>query len=142
MTMSQQQSSEPTRDLRVASGFILLAGVFLLLGGMFQVLAGISAIAKDQVFVVGINYIWKLDLTTWGWIHLLLGALLILVGIFVLRGAAWAAWTAIILAGLSAVANFMWLPYQPIWAILIIALDVVIIWALATRRESIHLIDD
>jgi hypothetical protein len=124
-----------------AAGGIFTAGVLLLLAGGWQVVAGISAILKDTVFVVGVDYVWKLDLTTWGWIHLLLGVGLFAVGIFILRGAAWAAVTGIVLAGLSALANFLWLPYQPLWAILVIALDVLIIWALATRRESIHLLD-
>ena len=63
------------------------------------------------------------------------------VGIFVLRGALWAGIVGIGIAGLSALANFLWLPYYPVWAILIITLDVIIIWALAAHRESIHLID-
>lgn len=124
-----------------AAGAIFVAGVLLLLGGFFQVVAGISAILNDAVFVVGIEYVWRLDLTVWGWIHLLIGAALILVGIFVLKGASWAAIAGIVVAGLSAVANFMYLPYQPLWAILVIALDVLIIWALATRRGAIHLLD-
>ena len=59
----------------------------------------------------------------------------------ILRGAEWAAIVGIALACLSALANFMWLPYQPVWAILIIALDVLIIWALATRPKAIQLLD-
>mgnify|MGYP000373116501 CR=1 FL=1 len=124
-----------------AAGSIFTAGVLLLLAGGWQVLAGISAILKDTVFVVGVNYVWKLDLTAWGWIHLLIGVCLIVVAIFILRGAEWAAIVGIALACLSALANFMWLPYQPFWAILIIALDVLIIWALATRPKAIHLLD-
>ena len=129
------------KDQQWAASAIFVAGVLLLLGGAWQALLGISAILKDPVYVIGINYVWKLDVTTWGWIHMLLGALLIVVGIFVLKGAAWAAWAGIVAAGLSAIGNFMFLPYQPLWAILIIALDVLIIWARATRREAIHLLD-
>lgn len=135
-------TTTPPRDQQWAAGAIFTAGVLLLLVGVWQAAAGISAILKDAVYVVGIEYVWRLDVTTWGWIHLALGALLVVVGVFVLKGAAWAAWTGIVLAGLSAVANFMFLPYQPLWSGLIIALDVLIIWALATRREAIHLLDD
>ena len=124
-----------------AAGAIFVAGVLLLLGGFFQVLAGISAILNDAVFVIGVEYVWRLDLTVWGWIHLFIGAFAIIVGVFVLKGTAWAAIAGIIIAGLSAVANFMYLPYQPIWALLVIGLDVLIIWALATRRGAIHLLD-
>lgn len=124
-----------------AAGSIFTAGVLLILAGGWQILAGISAILKDQVFVVGVNYVWKLDLTTWGWIHVLIGVGLVVVAIFLLRGAEWAAIVGIALASLSALANFMWLPYQPVWAILVIALDVLVIWALATRPQSVHLLD-
>jgi len=135
--------TEPTTTAdKWASRTIFLAGVLLILGGAFQALLGISAIRNDQVFVVGIKYIWQLDLTAWGWIHLLIGAAIITVAIFLLRGARWAAWAGIALAGLSALANFLFIPQAPIWAIVIIALDVAIIWALATRRETIHLLDD
>ena len=123
-----------------AGGFT--AGVLLLLGGAWSIVVGVSAVAKDLIYVVGPKYVWQLDLTSWGWIHLLLGAGLIVTGVFVLRGATWAAVTGIVLAGLSALANFMWLPYQPLWAVLVIALDVFIIWSLARPREAIHLLDD
>jgi hypothetical protein len=124
-----------------AAGAIFTAGVLLLLAGIWQALAGIVALVNDTLYVVGEKWVFQFDLTTWGWIHLLLGAALFVVGLFVLRGALWAGIVAIGVAGLSAVANFLWLPYYPLWAILVITLDVIIIWALAAHRESIHLID-
>jgi hypothetical protein len=124
-----------------AAGAVAAAGILLLMAGAWQILMALSALVNDKLFVVGVEYLWKFDLTAWGWIHLVLGALLILTGIFVLRGAAWAAFTGILLAGLSALANFMWLPYQPIWGIVIIALDVLIIWALATRRNALRMVN-
>jgi hypothetical protein len=124
-----------------AAGAIFTAGVLLLLAGVWQVLAGIVALVNDTLYVVGAKWVFQFDLTTWGWIHVLIGAALFVVGLFVLRGALWAGIVAIGIAGLSAVANFLWLPYYPLWAILVITLDVIIIWALAAHRESIHLID-
>lgn len=140
--MSSSTPTNPSTADKWASGTILFTGVVLILIGAFQVLTGISAIRKDEVFVVGAEYLWKLDLTTWGWIHLLIGAALLVVAIFLLRGAFWAAVIAIPLAALSILANFLWLPYQPLWSIIIIAFNVLVIWAIATRRETIHLIDD
>ena len=133
----------PTDNQGFAAGAVLSAGVLLLLAGIWQALLGFVALFKDNdtLFIVGQKWIFSFDVTAWGWIHLIIGAALFLVGIFVLRGKLWAAVVGIGIAGVSAVANFLWLPYYPIWAILIISLDVIIIWALATRRETIHMFD-
>jgi hypothetical protein len=125
-----------------AAGAIFFAGVLLLLAGAAQAAIGLVALFNDTFYVVGQKWVFQFDITTWGWIHLGLGALLIVVGIFVLRGALWSSIVGIIIAGLSALANFIWLPYFPVWAILVIALDVLIIWALASHRTSIHLMDN
>ena len=139
--MSASAKSNETRGL--ATGAIFSAGVLLLLAGLWQAFVGLVALLKDTdtVLIVGQKWVFSFDVTAWGWIHVLIGAALFLVGIFVLRGALWAAIVGIGIAGLSAVANFLWLPYYPIWSILIITLDVIIIWALAAHRESIHLLD-
>ena len=120
-----------------AVGFAFFAASLLIMVGAFQAIQAVIALANDSFYVVGAEYVFQFDLTTWGWIHLGLGALLIVVGIFLLRGASWARWTAVGLAGLSALANFMWLPYYPLWAVLVIALDMAIIWALTAHGKAI-----
>ena len=115
-----------------ASGVALFAGIWMFIIGAFQFLQGLVAVLNDQFYVAGRNYTYKFDLTAWGWIHMILGALLVLVAIFVINGATWARISGIVLAGLSALANFMWLPYYPLWAILIIAGNALVIWGLAT----------
>jgi hypothetical protein len=92
-------------------------------------LAGIAAIADDGFYVVAENYVFDLDPSAWGWIHLLLGVVVALAGYFLIAGRVWAGMVAIVLATLSAVANFFLIPYYPFWSILIIALDVWVIWA-------------
>lgn len=77
------------------------------------------------------NYAFKIDITAWGWTHLILGVLVAITGIGLLLGQTWARVVGIILAVLSAVANFLFLPYYPFWSILVITLDIIIIWALA-----------
>jgi hypothetical protein len=67
---------------------------------------------------------------------MILGVLFILVGWFVLRAASWAIWTAIGLAVVNGVLNFIWLPSQPFWAIVLIAIDILVIWALATTGQT------
>src|ERR1044072_1922111 len=113
-----------------AVGGITFAGTMLILIGMFQAIDGIAAIANDEFFVVGQNYTFDLDVTAWGWIHLLLGIGLGIAGVSLFAGKTWAAVVALTLAMLSAVANFFFIPYYPFWAILMIALDCWVIWAL------------
>jgi hypothetical protein len=121
-----------------AYGFAAFAGAIMLIVGIFQGLAGLAAIFDDSFFVVGDNYAFKVDTTTWGWIHLILGVILVIAGIAIYSGAVWARTIGVFLAILSAVANFFFIPYYPVWAVLIIALDIAIIWALVVygREEA------
>ncbi|GAA3630125.1 DUF7144 family membrane protein [Microlunatus ginsengisoli] len=119
-----------------AHGVTVFAGVILIVGGGFQAFEALAAIVHDKYLVVLPNYIYAFDLTTWGWIHLILGLALVLVGICLLMGQGWAHIAGIVLAGLSAIVNFMWLPYSPLWAIIVIAIDVLVIWALISSRRS------
>ena len=120
-----------------AVGGITFAGVMMILIGAFQLIAGLVAIIDDDFYVVTQNYTFDIDTSAWGWIHLLLGLLVLLSGIYLFAGRAWAAVTAVVLAVLSAIANFFFIPYYPFWAILVIALDVWVIWSL-TRPNAIR----
>jgi hypothetical protein len=117
-----------------AHGVAVFAGVMLIIGGGFQAIQALAAIVHDQYIVVLPNYIYALDLTAWGWIHLLIGVGLAVTGIFVLRGQTWARVVGMVLAGISALLNFFWLPQAPLWALLLIAIDILVIWALASWR--------
>jgi len=119
-----------------ASGWSLFAAVIMITVGIFSALDGLAAIIKKEFFVVVRSYAFKLDVTAWGWIHLVLGVLLVVTGYFVLQGADWARGVGIGLASLSAIANFVSLPYYPLWAVLIIALDILVIWGLSVWRPD------
>lgn len=114
-----------------ASGLMLFAAAVMLTVGLFQILQGIAALAQDDVMLVGPEYTYTFDLTAWGWIHLLMGAVLMGVGAFLFTGAPWARWAGIAVAILCMAANFMWLPHYPFWAMTLIGLNVAVIWALA-----------
>ncbi|GAA2230660.1 hypothetical protein GCM10010413_30210 [Promicromonospora sukumoe] len=109
------------------------AGSMLILASLFQVMQGISAVAEDTLYVAGVEYVYALDVATWGWIHIALGVVALAAGIGVLTGRTWAFVVGIILASLASLANFAFLPYYPIWSSIIIAFDVLVIWALSTR---------
>jgi hypothetical protein len=119
-----------------AVGGVVFAAAMLILIGVFQALAGIVAIANDTFYVIAPNYTYDLDVTAWGWIHLILGVVVLLTGFALFAGRAWAAIVALTLAILSAIANFFFIPYYPWWSLLVIALCVWVIWAL-TRPGAV-----
>jgi len=130
------RAAEQTGSLTAAHGVEVFAGIMLIIGGAFQVIQSIVAIANDEYLLVLPNYVFSIDLTGWGWIHLLIGLILAAVGVFLLLDKGWARIAGIVVAGVSALINFSWLPYSPLWAMLLIAVDILIIWALATLRRA------
>jgi hypothetical protein len=118
---------------RWAGGFIVFAGIMMIIVGVFHMAAGLAAIIENKFFVVTADYLYAFDVTGWGWIHLIVGLVVLLAGFAVFSGRLWALALGIVLAGLSAIANFLFLPYYPLWSLLIIALDVFVIWALAVH---------
>jgi uncharacterized membrane protein len=102
-----------------------------------HIIAGLVAIIDDNFYVVTSNYTFDLDTTGFGWIHLIVGIVILLVAFGLFNRSGWAAMTAIVLAVLSAVANFFFIPYYPFWSIVLIALDIWVIWAL-TRPGAIR----
>jgi hypothetical protein len=139
--MSTEPAYESRRDREDISGWaaggITFAACVLLIVGIFQSIVGLVAIFDDEFYVVTRNYTFDLDTTVWGWIHLLLGIALIATAWGLFGRSTWAGVVAIMLATLSAVANFFFIPYYPFWSILVIALDVWVIWAL-TRPGAIR----
>jgi cell division protein FtsW (lipid II flippase) len=121
-----------------AVGFISFAAIVMLMVGMLQILAGLVAIFENEVYVQTRSYLFEFDVTTWGWIHLILGVIVALAGWGLLSGRTWARVVGITLAVLSAIANFLFLPHYPLWSLLIIALDVLVIWALAAHGQEIR----
>jgi hypothetical protein len=116
-----------------AVGFILFAAIMMIMVGIFEAIQGIVAIFENEFYVATRNYVFQFDATTWGWIHLLVGLLVAFAGYGLLSGKTWARVVAITLAVLSAVANFLFIPYYPFWSLLIITLDVFVIWAVAAH---------
>ena len=123
----------------MAVGFTAFAGVMMIVVGFFHAIAGFGAILEDKVYVVGSDYVFSFDATTWGWIHLLVGVILVLAGFGVFSGSVAARSVGVALAAISAIANFAFLLgwNQPFWSLIIIALDVTIIWALTMHGRDI-----
>ena len=111
-------------------GGVTFASTIMILIGIFQAFAGLEAIIDDDFYVVTQNYAFDLDTTAYGWIHLILGIVIVCAGFALWARKTWAAIVAIFLAMLSAIANFFFIPYYPFWSILMIALAIWVIWAI------------
>ncbi|HME48836.1 DUF7144 family membrane protein [Mycobacterium sp.] len=135
MTDNPPPEQHPVRQ-RVAAGASFGAGALLLTAALLTLVQGISAIVNDELLVIGPNYVYKFNTTTWGCIHIVIAILLGAVAIGLIMGTTWARVAAIVLASLSIVVNFLWLPYYPVWSIVVIALDIIVIWAVATWDTS------
>jgi hypothetical protein len=120
-----------------AVGVAYFAATLMMFVGALDALQGLAAIIKKHYFVVGSDYVYKFNVATWGWINLILGLVIGIAGVFLLRGALWARIVGVIGAVLVGVTNFMWLPYYPVWSVVIIAVCVLIIWALTAHGRDI-----
>ncbi|KKD04015.1 DUF7144 family membrane protein [Streptomyces sp. WM6386] len=131
-----QQAAPTPADMPAGSGFatggLVFAGVLMLVNGVMAILQGISALATDDVYNRVGDYVYKINLTGWGVIMLVLGVVLLGVGYGVLKGAWWARMTGIFLASMSMVLHFLFLPYAPVWSVIMVGVDFFVIWALAT----------
>jgi hypothetical protein len=134
-TGSSNTAATPPSDAAV--GLTVFAAVMMIMVGAFQAIQGVVALFNDTFYVVGQKWTFSFDITTWGWIQLLVGILLVGAGFFLFRGAVWARVVGVCVVAISAVLNFMWLPYYPLWGILVIALDVFVIWALTAHGRDI-----
>jgi hypothetical protein len=137
-TPSGYRSARGQQTTSWAVGFILFAAIMMIMTGFFQVLAGLVAIFENEFYVATREYLFQFDATTWGWIHLLVGVLVAFAGWGLLSGRTWARALAITLAVLSAIANFLFIPYYPFWSLLIITLDVIVIWAIAAHGGELR----
>ncbi|WP_228553763.1 DUF7144 family membrane protein [Catenulispora pinisilvae] len=126
--MKTTESESGSRAL--AAGGTALAGTLMVVEGLLSVLQGIAAIAKDDVYAVVGKYAYKFNITAWGWIHLVVGVLVLVAGFAVFTGSVLARTVGVVLAVLAVVANFLYLPYQPFWSIIMIGLGFFVIWSL------------
>ncbi|WP_433057236.1 DUF7144 family membrane protein [Dactylosporangium sp. CS-033363] len=127
------------RQSRWVTGFAVFAGSMMIVVGIFQVVVGLTALFERTFYILADSYLFGFNVVAWGWIHLALGVLVAIGGGAVLAGQLWGRVLGIVLASLSAIANFLFLPYYPLWSMLIIAADVAVIWALTRygRDEAV-----
>jgi hypothetical protein len=136
MTQYESRSSAEVSGWAVSG--VTFAATIMVLIGIFEAIAGLAAIFDDNFYVVTRNYAFDLDVTAYGWLHLIVGILVVWAGYSLFSRKAWAGIVAIALAVVSAVTNFFFIPYYPFWSILMIALAVWVIWAV-TRPDVLRI---
>jgi hypothetical protein len=136
MTSTRQQTQLAPSRATGWVGWIAFAAIMMFIVGGFNIIDGLAAIFKDEIFVTTSKGILVFDVTAWGWIHLVVGVLQIVVAWFLLRGAVWARMTAVALLALNALEQLAFLGAYPFWATIIIVLDVVVIWAIVVHGDE------
>jgi hypothetical protein len=148
--MTDLGSSQPELDTtRVAygnqpdptgwTGWVVFASMMLFLIGAFQTVQGVVALFDDGFYLVTPgNLVVDVDYNVWGTVHLALGVLLLLSGAGVLTGNVAARTVGVILAGISALANLIFIEAYPVWSVLIIAVDVVVIYSLTVHGHELR----
>ena len=129
MTAPQEQSW---------TGWVMFAGIVMIIAGAFDALLGLTAIllpSNEYLFLTDEAVI-LLDAAGWGWWHLLIGAAIVIVGIFVLRGAAWARMVGVVLVSVNAISQMGLLAVQPLWSLIMILLDIIVIYALIVHGRE------
>jgi hypothetical protein len=135
---NSRPTSADTREQTGWVGWVVFAGFMLVLLGAFHIIEGLVALFRDEVFLVGQRgLVVNVDYTAWGWAHVIGGALSILVGACLLAGQTWARVVAVIVAMVSAITNLAFLPSYPVWSAIMIAVDVIIIWAVTVHGSEI-----
>jgi hypothetical protein len=120
-----------------AVGWTTYAAVWMWILGFFHAMAGFVGILEDELYAVTPNYVFQLDVTTWGWIHLIMGIVVFIAGFAVFSGAVWARTIGVILAVLSTLSTFAWLPWYPLWGLVMITANVFVIWALTVHGRDV-----
>jgi hypothetical protein len=132
-TTSSRRADQESTKYFVTRGTATFAGVMLITVAVFQILEAIAAIAEDDVFVTGINYTYEFDVTTWGWVHLVVGIIGVATGLGILAGQAWGLLGGVVVAFVGALSSFAFMPYYPFWSLAVLAFDVFVIWALTSE---------
>jgi len=117
-------------------GMVVFAATMMILLGTFHVIAGLVALFRDEYFLVSPSgLVINADFTTWGWVHLLMGILVVAAGAALYGGATWARFVAVVVAMLSAIINVAFLASYPLWSVIMIGVDVLIIYAVTVHGD-------
>lgn len=125
-------------SLPKGTAWVSFASVLLIISGLLHVIAGLVALFNSKVYLVAENGLIAFNFTAWGWIHIVIGIILLTAASSVLVGGYWGRTVGVIVAALSIVANMSFMSSYPIWSLLIIAINLFIIYALIIRAGALR----
>ncbi len=131
------ESNKPTGWV----GWVYFAGVMMIVSGIFAGIEGLTALLKNNYYVVAKESLVVFNYTTWGWVHLLLGMVILAAGFAVINGSVWGRVIGVFLAVLSLVANMAFVNAYPVWAIIAMIVDVLVIYALVVHGKEVSLVN-
>ena len=120
------------------TGWITFAGVMMVIGGALNALYGLIGIVNDEWVVWTNRASLYLDISQWGWIHLIVGLIVLFSGIGVFSGNVLARTVGVIAVSLSLIANFFFIPAYPLWSLIVVTIDVLVIWALIAHGKEMR----
>ena len=132
-----------SRDMRAGrppsawAGWVVFAGTMAIIAGAFNIIQGLVALFNDRYFAVAGSDLLVFDYSAWGWVHLLVGVIMVAIGLGILRGSPWGLVAGVVIAGVNAIVQLGFLAAYPVWSILIIALDVLVIYALIVHGREL-----
>ena len=132
--MSQARMTRPRSTAWV--GWIWFAAVMMIMTGTFNAIYGLVALFEDQYYTISRQGLLVFDLTQWGWILLIFGVLAVFAGIALFSGAMWARIITVALAAINAIAHMAFMSAYPVWALITIAVDVLVIWAVIVHGDE------
>jgi hypothetical protein len=134
--VNTRQSTTRTTEITGWVGWIAFAGMMMLMVGVFNVISGMAAVFNDEIFVTAGNLTVLLDVTTWGWVHIVLGLALVGTGLALVSGQTWARVVGVVLVMVNMASQLVALPAYPWWATIVIAVDVVVLWAIIVHGDE------
>lgn len=137
MSTTRQTRRAPDTYSGGAVTVTVMAGVLMMLVGVMHAIQGLVALVNDNFYVFGKEYVFEFDLTAWGWIHLIGGTIVLVAGVALFQGAVWARAVAVVVASLSILLSFAWLPYYPLWSLVVLGFDLLVIWAVTAHGRDI-----
>lgn len=135
----KQRGHEGPPEPTAWAGWVLFGAMMMILLGAFQAIAGLVALFDSGYYLVGPNgLVVNVDYTAWGWVHLIVGVVALAAGFGLMTGAMWARVLGITVAVISAIVNFAFIAAFPFWAITMITLDVLVIYAIAAHGRELQ----